>query len=41
MKKSVYELLVEFKKKYPMTVVWRLKKHAKIIEANLNPEEEV
>ena len=41
MKKSVYELLVEFKKKYPMSVAWRLKQHAKVIEMHLNPEEEV
>lgn len=41
MKKTVYEYLVEFKKKYPMTISWRLKKHAKIIEKHLNQEEEV
>ena len=36
---SVYEQLREFKKKYPLTVAWRLKKHAKIIEKYLNPGE--
>lgn len=41
MKKTVYEQLVEFKRKYPMTISWRLKKHAKIIEKHLNPGEKV
>jgi hypothetical protein len=41
MKKSVYELLAEFKRKYPMTIAWRLKQHAKIIELHLNPDEEI
>ena len=42
MKKNlVYEKIVEFKKKYPMTVAWRLKKHAKIVDNHLNPGEEV
>lgn len=40
-KNSVYEKLVEFKEKYPMTVAWRLKKHAKIVDKHLNPGEEV
>ena len=40
-KNSVYEKLVEFKEKYPMTVAWRLKKHAKIVDMHLNPGEEV
>ena len=38
---SVYEKLLEFKQKYPMTVAWRLKQHAKIIDMHLNPGEEV
>ena len=40
-KNSVYEKLLEFKQKYPMTVAWRLKQHAKIIDMHLNPGEEV
>ena len=32
---------LEFKKKYPMTVAWRLEKNAKIVEQHLNPGEEV
>lgn len=38
---SVYEQLRNFKKKYPLTVAWRLKRHAKIIEKYLNPGEVV
>lgn len=37
----VYDKLKEFKNKYPMTIAWRLKKHAKVIEKHLNPGEEV
>lgn len=38
---NTYEKLVEFKKKYPGTITWRLKAHAKVIDKHLNPEEEV
>lgn len=38
---NVYERLLKFKKQYPMTIGWRLKKHAKIIEMHLNPGEKV
>ena len=38
---NVYQQLKAFKKKYPWTISWRLKKHAKIIENHLNPEEEI
>lgn len=38
---NVYEELKKFKNKYPMTISWRLKKHAKIIEKHLNPGEEI
>lgn len=41
MEKTVYQHLLEFKRKYPMTISWRLKKHAKIIETHLNPGEKV
>lgn len=41
MEKTVYQHLIEFKEKYPMTVSWRLKQHAKIIEKHLNPGEEI
>lgn len=39
--KSVYELVTEFKRKYSMTVAWRLKANSKIIEQHLNPDEYV
>ena len=29
----------EFKKRYPLTIAWRLKKHSKVIEKHLNPDE--
>lgn len=38
---SVYEQAKAFKKRYPLTIAWRLKSHSKIIEKHLNPEEEV
>lgn len=38
---EVYKKILEFKKKYPMTISWRLKKHAKVIEKHLNPGEVV
>ena len=30
-----------FKKKYPLTIAWRLKSNSSIVEKHLNPEEEV
>ena len=38
---KVYELAREFKRKYPLTVAWRIKAHSKVIEKHLNPGEEV
>ena len=38
---NTYEKLKEFKSKYPLTVSWRLKSHAKVIDRFLNPGEEV
>lgn len=37
---KVYRQVLEFKRKYPMTVGWRLKRNAAIVEMHLNPEEE-
>lgn len=37
----VYKKALEFYKKYPMTVAWRLEKNASVIEKHLNPGEEV
>lgn len=39
--KNVYEELLRFKKKYSSSIAWRLKKHAKIVEKHLNPDEEI
>lgn len=41
MKDTLYQMLKNFKKKYPMTICWRLKAHCKIIEKHLNSEEEI
>ena len=38
---TIYERLKAFKRKYPRTLAWRLKYHAKIIEKHLNPGEEI
>ena len=38
---KIYKLVIDFKKKYPMTISWRLKEHCKICALHLNPEEEV
>ena len=39
---SVYEHVMNFKKKFPKTVTWhRLKKHSDVVERHLNPGEEV
>ena len=37
----VYEKVLNFKRKYPLTIAWRLKQHTKIIKKHLNPGEEV
>lgn len=36
---DVYKLVREFKKRYPWTISWRLKKHCEVIETHLNPGE--
>ena len=36
-----YELVKEFKRKYPMTIAFRISKHCEIIEKHLNPDEKV
>ena len=41
MKSLVYQKVREFKDKYPMTISWRLKKHSKVIDIHLNPDEVV
>ena len=39
--KTCYQFVSEFKKKYPYTIAFRLKKHCKVIEKHLNPDEKV
>lgn len=38
---KVYEEALKFKRKYPGTVAWRIKKHCDRVEEHLNPDEEV
>ena len=38
---TIYKLVSDYAKKYPGTVAWRKKSHAKVIEKHLNPEEHV
>ncbi len=41
MNHDVYQMVKDFKSKYPMTIAWRLKAHCKVVENFLNPDEEV
>ena len=41
METSIYEQLLNFKSKYSMSIAWRLKQHAKVIDKHLNPGETV
>ena len=34
---TIYEMVKEFARKYPGTIAWRKKAHAKIIKKHLNP----
>ena len=36
-----YEMVSDFKKKYPLTICFRLRKHCKVIDEHLNKGEEV
>lgn len=38
---SVYTMIKRFKNRYPLTIAWRLKSHAKVLEKHLNPGEEI
>ena len=40
-KKTVLQCVMEFKKRYPMTIMWRIKKHCAVIQKHLNPNEKV
>lgn len=39
--KSVYEHVLEFKKRHPFTIGWRLKQNSSVVERHLNSDEEV
>lgn len=38
---TIYEMVKEFKHKYPLTIGWRYKKNASVVAKHLNPGEEV
>lgn len=38
---ETYPHLIEFKKRYPSTVAWRLKRHARVIDTHLNDDEKI
>lgn len=38
---SIYKNVKRFKKKYPLTIAWRLKSNSSVLEKHLNPDEEV
>ena len=38
---KVYEEAKKFVSRYPMTIAWRLKSHAKVIDKHINADEEV
>lgn len=38
---DLYNELKKFKKKYPLTVAWRLKQNLGVVQKHLNPDEEV
>ena len=38
---STYELVKDFKNRYPATICWRVKKHCALVDKNLNPDEKV
>ena len=38
---QIYEYARAFKKRYPFTIAWRIKAHAKVAQKHLNPGEQV
>lgn len=38
---SCYKLALDFQRKYPMTMGFRLKKHCEVVDRHLNPDETV
>ena len=41
MNKSAYEFALEFKKKHPFTVAWRIKQNASVVDHHVNSDERV
>lgn len=41
MEKNVYFEAIKFKRKYPGTISWRIKKNSAIVQKHLNPDEKV
>ncbi len=41
MNNTVYKQAKAFKKRYRLTIAWRMKAHSKIVEKHLNPKEQV
>ena len=39
--KTVLKCVLEFKRRYPSTIMWRVKKHCAIVQKHLNPGEKV
>ena len=39
--KLIYEKAKEFQKKFPLSIVWRVKQHCKVIALHINEDEEV
>ena len=39
--KSVYELALEFKKRHPFTIGWRIRQNSSVVEKHLNSDEHV
>ena len=38
---DVYQYASDFKKRYPKTIAWRIKKHCDVVEAHIGPDEVV
>ena len=40
-KKNLYEEVRKFKHKYPLSIMWRVRRHCKIVEKHMNPDEKI
>ena len=38
---NTYKFASEFKRKYPLTIAWRITKHGSVIDKHINPDEEL